>query len=202
MCDKSTLSTPSPNSLPFSWGDGKGGGEGAWGAGAGREKEEVVTQEVTSHSCCKAPRAAALPGAPASASLRTPAAYPVGAAQPRSPRPTVLHHGTRRSQPPCFQRETTAHVVFIEQGGREWSHREWSLKTSSGQFCTGGETEARRGSAEPRHGGSPALPGLLLAQTTEPRCPPGFQGFGVVYAGGFKPSSPASYRLCDLWKGP
>lgn len=123
------------------------------------------------------------------------------AAQPRSPRPTVLHHGTRRSQPPCFQRETTAHVVFIEQGGSP-SHRGWSLETSSGQFCTGGETEARRGSAEPRHGGNPALPGLLLAQTTEPHCPPGFQGFAVVHTGGFKPSSPASYQLCDLWKVP
>lgn len=177
MCDKGAPPTLSLSSPPFSWGERKGEGRGSRSHSAKKEDEEAVTRGTRAGStsryltgCRKVPRAATLPGGPASAFLRMPAAHPVGAAQPQSPRPRDPHHVTRRIQP---------HVA--PRSGEE------APPTASGsqkqaQACSAQVGKPRPAVAEQRaetQWGS-GTPRLLLAQTIGPHCPPGSQGAGVT----------------------
>lgn len=188
MCDKGTHCTLS------SWGERKGEGGSVRSHSAKKEDEEAVTQGTCAGSTSryltgKVPRAATLPGGPASAFLRMPAAHPVGAAQPRSPRPRDLHHVTRRIQPRVAPRSR-------EEAPPTESGSQRQAQASSAQVGKLRPAVAEQG-AEPRWGAG--TPRLLLAQTIGPHCPPGSQGAGVTCRW-LQISGSASYQLCDLWK--
>lgn len=192
MCDKGAHRTLSLSSPPSSWGERKGEGGSVRSHSAKKEDEEAVTQGTRAGStsryltgCFKVPRAATLPGGPASAFLRMPAAHPVGAAQPRSPRPRDLHHVTRRISP-----------VWPHGAGRKPLPLRVAARNKLRPVL---HRWGNRGPLWLRPSGEPALPASFwprpLGHTAhlDPRVL-------ELHAGGFRSSGSASYQLCDLWQ--